>query len=76
MLAKRSLKFILTKLGILNTGQTIDSTAGLSALYKNVWADNADLVSIQYSGTGNNPLRFNRTVAKTPFYPYLTLKVR
>lgn len=65
MLAKRSLKFILTKLGILNSGQTIDSTAGLSTLYKNVWADNADLVSIQYSGTGALKTDFTRTGKRT-----------
>lgn len=65
MLAKRSLKFILTKLGILNTGQSIDSTAGLSTLYKNVWADNADLVSIQYSGTGALKTDFTRTGKRT-----------
>ncbi|XP_037027285.1 phosphatidylinositol-3-phosphatase SAC1 [Bradysia coprophila] len=65
MLAKRSLKMILTKLEILNAGQTIDSTATLSSLYKNVWADNADLVSIQYSGTGALKTDFTRTGKRT-----------
>lgn len=65
MLAKRSLKLILTKLEILNAGQTIDSTATLSDLYKNVWADNADLVSIQYSGTGALKTDFTRTGKRT-----------
>lgn len=65
MLAKRSLKFILTKLGILNAGQSIDSTAGLSSLYKHVWADNADLVSTQYSGTGALKTDFTRTGKRT-----------
>lgn len=65
MLAKRSLKFILTKLGILNAGQSIDSTAGLSSLYKNIWADNADLVSTQYSGTGALKTDFTRTGKRT-----------
>lgn len=65
MLAKRSLKLILTKLGILNVGQTIDSAAGLSSLYKNIWADNADLVSTQYSGTGALKTDFTRTGKRT-----------
>lgn len=65
MLAKRSLKLILTKLEILKSGQTIDSTATLSSLYKNVWADNADLVSIQYSGTGALKTDFTRTGKRT-----------
>lgn len=65
MLAKRSLKHILTKLNILNPGQSIDSTAGLSTLYKNVWADNADLVSTQYSGTGALKTDFTRTGKRT-----------
>lgn len=65
MLAKRSLKYILTKLGILNVGQTIDSTVGLSSLYKNVWADNADIVSTEYSGTGALKTDFTRTGKRT-----------
>lgn len=65
MLAKRSLKQILTKLNVLLPGQSIDSTAGLSSLYKNVWADNADLVSTQYSGTGALKTDFTRTGKRT-----------
>lgn len=65
MLAKRSLKHILTKLNILLPGQSIDSTAGLSSLYKNIWADNADLVSTQYSGTGALKTDFTRTGKRT-----------
>lgn len=65
MLAKRSLKQILTKLGILTAGQTIDSTVRLADLYRNVWADNADLVSTQYSGTGALKTDFTRTGKRT-----------
>lgn len=65
MLAKRSLHFILTKLGILNQGQTIENTIGLENLYKNIWADNADLVSLQYSGTGALKTDFTRTGKRT-----------
>lgn len=65
MLAKRSLKETLQKLGILRSGQNIESTIGLEMLYKNVWADNADLISIQYSGTGALKTDFTRTGKRT-----------
>lgn len=65
MLAKRSLKQTLQKLGILRSGQNIESTIGLEMLYKNVWADNADLISIQYSGTGALKTDFTRTGKRT-----------
>lgn len=65
MLAKRSLQQTLLKLGVLRPGQSVDSTAGLSGLYKNVWADNADLVSTQYSGTGALKTDFTRTGKRT-----------
>lgn len=65
MLAKRSLTFILRKLAILNQGQTIESTYGLEMLFKNVWADNADMVSVQYSGTGALKTDFTRTGKRT-----------
>lgn len=65
MLAKRSLQQTLQRMGILRGGQTVDGTVGLSALYKNVWADNADLVSTQYSGTGALKTDFTRTGKRT-----------
>jgi hypothetical protein len=66
LLAKRSLQKTLTKLGILMSGQTIDSTgSGMEYLFKGVWADNADLVSVQYSGTGALKTDFTRTGKRT-----------
>lgn len=66
MLAKRSLEHTLTKLGILYGGQTIQSVgSGMEYLFKGVWADNADLVSIQYSGTGALKTDFTRTGKRT-----------
>lgn len=61
MLAKRSLQQVLEKLGILRFGQSIESVNSFDSLFKNVWADNADLVSIQYSGTGALKTDFTRT---------------
>lgn len=34
-------------------------------LFKNIWADNADLVSVQYSGTGALKTDFTRTGKRT-----------
>ena len=66
MLAKRSLQSILIKLGILYSGQSLDGVgSGMMDLFKNVWADNADLISIQYSGTGALKTDFTRTGKRT-----------
>lgn len=66
LLAKRSLQKTLVKLGILIGNQTIDSVgSGMEFLFKGVWADNADLISLQYSGTGALKTDFTRTGKRT-----------
>lgn len=65
MLARRSLTAILRKLGILLPGQRIENTPNFESLLRNVWADNADLISIQYSGTGALKTDFTRTGKRT-----------
>lgn len=66
MLAKRSLQQTLTKLGILYKGQTLESIgSSMIDLFKNIWADNADLISVQYSGTGALKTDFTRTGKRT-----------
>lgn len=65
MLAKRSLNIVLVKLGILMPGQKIDSYNEFEFLFKNVWADNADMISVQYSGTGALKTDFTRTGKRT-----------
>ncbi|KAK0077686.1 hypothetical protein PV325_003590 [Microctonus aethiopoides] len=62
MLAKRSLTDALTKLGILRALQDHPS---FENLFKQVWADNADVISIQYSGTGALKTDFTRTGKRT-----------
>ncbi|KAH8372500.1 hypothetical protein KR093_011767 [Drosophila rubida] len=53
MLARRSLTAVLQKLGVLHVGQRVDeASSAFEAVFKGVWADNADLISLQYSGTG------------------------
>lgn len=65
MLARRSLQQVLEKLNIVRVGQTIESVTAFDSLFKNVWADNADLISVQYSGTGALKTDFTRTGKRT-----------
>jgi hypothetical protein len=60
-LAKRVLLLQLTDLGILESTRSIDSLHPLSSVFRNVWADNADAISTQYSGTGALKTDFTRT---------------
>lgn len=65
MLAHRSLEAILQKLGVLRQEQKLEEHIIFEKLFKSVWADNADLVSIQYSGTGALKTDFTRTGKRT-----------
>lgn len=66
MLARRSLNQVLTKLEILQNGQKFETTSpSFEMLFKAVWADNADMISIQYSGTGALKTDFTRTGKRT-----------
>lgn len=65
MLARRSLRQVLEKLGILHFGQSFEASPSFESLYKNIWADNADMISIQYSGTGALKTDFTRTGKRT-----------
>ncbi|XP_061402641.1 phosphatidylinositol-3-phosphatase SAC1 [Musca vetustissima] len=66
MLARRSLCGILEKLGILRVGQKIESASpAFEVIFKGVWADNADMISLQYSGTGALKTDFTRTGKRT-----------
>lgn len=65
MLAHRSLEAVLKKLGILRFEQKLDDQSVFESLFKSVWADNADCISIQYSGTGALKTDFTRTGKRT-----------
>lgn len=65
MLARRSLNQVLVRLNILKAGQSVEVTPSFETLFKNVWADNADLISTQYSGTGALKTDFTRTGKRT-----------
>ncbi|EDV39515.2 uncharacterized protein Dana_GF24443, isoform A [Drosophila ananassae] len=66
MLARRSLTAVLQKMGVLHVGQRVEQASqSFEARFKGVWADNADLVSLQYSGTGALKTDFTRTGKRT-----------
>ncbi|PNF28790.1 Phosphatidylinositide phosphatase SAC1-A [Cryptotermes secundus] len=65
MLARRSLTQVMQKLGILRAGQRVEDQPYFEPLFKSVWADNADVISIQYSGTGALKTDFTRTGKRT-----------
>ncbi|CAF4337335.1 unnamed protein product, partial [Adineta steineri] len=37
---------------VIKYNENIDTYKQLSTLFKNIWADNADVISLQYAGTG------------------------
>ncbi|XP_064466901.1 phosphatidylinositol-3-phosphatase SAC1-like isoform X2 [Ornithodoros turicata] len=65
LLAKRSLQEQLQRLGVLHARENIDSFPGFESMYKNVWADNGDMCSVQYAGTGALKTDFTRTGKRT-----------
>ncbi|CAL4079758.1 unnamed protein product, partial [Meganyctiphanes norvegica] len=65
MLARRQLQSCLSKMGILHENQKIEDHFSFESMFKNVWADNADMVSTQYSGTGALKTDFTRTGKRT-----------
>ena len=65
MLARWTLTRQLRDLGILRPGESADDDAAFKDLFRNIWADNADVVSRSYSGTGALKTDFTRTGART-----------
>lgn len=56
---------MLQRLGILSPGQRVDQQPAFERLFKNIWADNADAISEQYSGTRALKTDFTRTGKRT-----------
>lgn len=65
LLAQRSLEQQLRRLGILEPKERISNHPAFEALYKNVWADNGDMCSVQYAGTGALKTDYTRTGKRT-----------
>jgi hypothetical protein len=51
--------------GVLRTGETANDDREFEDLFRNIWADNADVVSKSYSGTGALKTDFTRTGKRT-----------
>lgn len=50
---------------VLNFGQKVEDQYDFESLFKSVWADHADIISLQYSGTGALKTDFTRTGKRT-----------
>ena len=65
MLSRWVLTRQLIDAGILQPGQTCGDDPIFENLFRNIWADNADVVSNSYSGTGALKTDFTRTGNRT-----------
>ena len=65
MLARRNLQAVLRRLSVLQEHMKVEDQTVFEGLFKNVWADHADMVSIQYTGTGALKTDFTRTGKRT-----------
>jgi hypothetical protein len=65
MLGRWTLTRMLIDLGMLRPGETAQDDAAFENLFRNKWADNADIVSKTYSGTGALKTDFTRTGNRT-----------
>jgi len=65
MIARWILTRQLIDVGILLPGESQENDPAFQNLFRNVWADNADVVSKSYSGTGALKTDFTRTGERT-----------
>ncbi|KAL8837651.1 MAG: hypothetical protein Q9176_005568 [Flavoplaca citrina] len=65
MLARWTLTRQLIDIGVLRPGESADDDQAFKILFRNIWADNADVVSRSYSGTGALKTDFTRTGERT-----------
>ncbi|KAI8825774.1 Sac phosphatase domain-containing protein [Fimicolochytrium jonesii] len=65
VLARNSLKQQFVELGILPPGGKVEDAVEFERVFKHIWADNADEVSRQYSGTGALKTDFTRGGKRT-----------
>merc|ERR1711902_40154 len=60
-----NLQGVLVRLGVLQDHMKVSQQHQFEGLFKNVWADHADMISIKYSGTGALKTDFTRTGKRT-----------
>ncbi|MBE3048412.1 SAC family polyphosphoinositide phosphatase [Candidatus Bathyarchaeota archaeon] len=64
--ARHMLDRAFAELGLMSPGASFrDEDAGFEVLFRNIWADNADVVSCSYSGTGAMKTDMTRTGTRT-----------
>jgi hypothetical protein len=67
LLGRINFEKVLKMMEILSEQERIASHPPLEYLFKNIWADNGDVCSIEYSGTGALKTDFTRTGKRTVF---------
>lgn len=65
MLARCSLEMQFMRLGLLKEADSISNHLDFEAIFKNLWADNGDMCSVQYAGTGALKADFTRLGRRT-----------
>ncbi|KAI8900644.1 SacI homology domain-containing protein [Globomyces pollinis-pini] len=65
ILAQKALETQLIDLNLLTHGQSLTKYTEFYSIFKNVWADHADAISTQYSGTGALKTDYTRTGKRT-----------
>jgi len=65
MLGRYILSRMLVDLGMMREGENAEDDQAFEFLFRNVWADNADVVSKSYSGTGALKTDFTRLGVRT-----------
>ncbi|KAH9822938.1 Phosphoinositide phosphatase SAC1 [Teratosphaeria destructans] len=65
MLGRWTLTRMLIDIGVMRPGESAQDDQTFEHLFRNVWADNADVVSRSYSGTGALKTDFTRTGNRT-----------
>ena len=65
MLGRFMLNAMLHESGVLGRGETAQEDVKFEHLFRNAWADNADVISRSYSGTGALKTDFTRTGERT-----------
>ena len=65
VMARRALTHQLREMGVLAPKEVVAECVAFERIYKGIWADNADEVSRQYSGTGALKTDFTRTGKRT-----------
>ncbi|TRY76783.1 hypothetical protein TCAL_14766 [Tigriopus californicus] len=67
LLATENLNLVLRRMGILSPADNVLDQLEFQHIFKNAWADHADLISIQYAGTGALKTDFTRMGVRTKY---------